>query len=716
MRVSDEGKSSTIQWERIKVSPVAPEPWLRLFSIYMEEGLRFPAIYVARRLRLIDPALGDHIDKQGLSGWESEGAEYSVLLEAVAEKNTTTRDKVSAWLEGNPGDWLCWLYLAALNELKTGNHAQDDVLEKACSREYIEGESRHLLGVWCLKAGLVELAVEHLRRLMDILPVRHGSMMYLGISQMMLGNPVAAEKAFQRASMSNNPQFLMLLSARIYEHNYWQEAISVLKKAVALDLKNVQIRLKLAQMQADVYLLSDCKESLREVFLLDPENLTARKILAGLAGKMGDARLHLSQLEGVHELEANQPASRIVSSIAMTMLYQDDLAPQEVADRHKSLCASLGGSAKEIDSFKNKYDNRRPLKVGYVTGDLHRQHPVCIFMLPLLRELKNANIETHIYHTGTMHDEYTHEAKKCVSRWVSAAEYDDAFLHKAIKNDQIDILLDLAGHTATHRLGVFALRSAPVQVTYLGYPHSTGLPQMDYLIGDNTVSPIEHQSLFSESLLNMPNSVFCWSPVDEYPLPIARATDLPITFGSFNNAIKLTPKTIALWSKVLKAVPGSQLLLKAPSFIDPSASGRLNMLFSDCGVDLGRVKYRGPSELSVMMAEYGDVDIALDPITYNGGTTSLQALWMGVPLITLMGQNFQSRMGASFLKALGKNNWIANDEDHFIKIAISMAGEIKSLRKGRPKLRKAIINSTLGDIKQFAKDYEGILRNAFAQS
>lgn len=714
MRVSDEGKSLTIQWERIKASPVDLEPWMELLSIYMEQGLWFPATYVARRLNLIDSSLSGYIDKQGLPAWRSESSELEALLQTGGAKADAIRIQVLAWLANNPKDWLCWVYLAGLVELNGGDvDAKDNALEQACSLEYLDGETKHLMGLWCLKVGRADIAVGYLGQLVDVRPMRYGSMLHLGLALMMLSNVPAAEKAFTRASMSNSPPFLVLLAERIYEHNYWEQAIEVLKKAIALDSSNSQIRIRLAQLQSDVYMLGDCSATLQEVASLDPGNLDAKKISAGLSGKIGDAHLYLRQLEEEYFLEGGESSSRLISSIAMTMLYQDDLEPQVVADRHTSMCAKLGDIAQPLEAYKN--NQKRPLRVGYVTGDLHRQHPVCIFMLPLLRELKNFNLETYIYHTGSMHDQYTQAAKDSVNRWVSAAHHDDAALHKVIRGDQIDVLIDLAGHTSTHRLGVFAMRSAPMQVSYLGYPHSTGLPQMDYLIGDDVVSPSKHRSLFSESLLNMPNSVFCWSPVDSYPLPIARAIDLPVTFGSFNNAIKLTPKTILLWSKVLHAVPGSRLLLKAPALLDSSASGRVKALFVENGIDLERIECRGPSELSVMMQEYGGVDIALDPVTYNGGTTSLQALWMGVPLITLMGRSFQSRMGASFLTALGESRWIAHDEDDYVKIAISMAGDIKAIRNGRAQLRKKMTQSSLCNIKKFAKDYEAILQKAFAR-
>jgi predicted O-linked N-acetylglucosamine transferase (SPINDLY family) len=282
-------------------------------------------------------------------------------------------------------------------------------------------------------------------------------------------------------------------------------------------------------------------------------------------------------------------------------------------------------------------------------------------------------------------------------------------LQEVIVADEVDILIDLAGHTATHRLGVFAMRAAPVQATFLGYPHSTGLSTIDWLIGDGTVSPAAHAHLFSEGIAQLPGSVFCWAPVDTYPLPNPRPAKAPLVFGSFNNAMKLSPKTLALWAKVLHAVPGSKLLLKAPSLRDDSVQQRFSALLAEQGIGPDRLIFRGPSGLAEMMQAYGDVDIALDPVPYNGGTTTLQALWMGVPVVTLLGENFVSRMGASFLRTLGKPDWVAEDEAGYVAAAVALAAKRVSLRKERAALRDQMMTSPLCDITTYTVQFEQLL-------
>jgi predicted O-linked N-acetylglucosamine transferase (SPINDLY family) len=294
--------------------------------------------------------------------------------------------------------------------------------------------------------------------------------------------------------------------------------------------------------------------------------------------------------------------------------------------------------------------------------------------------------------------------------WREAAKMDDNALRSMILDDSVDVLVDLAGHTSSHRLGVFAMRAAPVQVTFLGYPHSTGLSTIDWIIGDPTVTPAEHSALFSEGIAQLPNSVFCWASVDDYPLPPPRAAGLPPVFGSFNNVMKISPRTVALWARVLKTVPEAQLLLKAPSFREPAVQARFADLFAKNGIARERLIMRGPTGLADMMQEYGDIDIALDTWPYNGGTTSLQALWMGTPLVSLAGGNFVSRMGASFLKSMGRAEWAAYTEDEYVNKAVGLAKTCDELRKSRQSFRSAMEASPLCDIRTYTSDLENLFR------
>lgn len=708
-------------WQRLRLSAQQTALWLDLARDYAKYDLPWQAAYAARQALRLDATLEAEIQSLQIVAWQDATAGDALLGRATLANAALLAEHFHAHVKACPGDWLTWLYLARLLEInadstrnsqaKIQSHTQ--ALAQACALEVIAGESLHWLGVWRLNAGDDQAAVAAFSGLLDIRPVRHGSMMYLAEALLRVGNVAAAEKSFARASLSSNVDFLISLAARVYSHNYWQEAIQVLEKALALSPKNVAGWLALAKIQWEIYQLTDAQNSCRHVLDLNPSNHEVTYLLAALPGRMGDAKAHLAAVQERYAKQSD-PLSRLASSIAMAALYHDELAPAAVADLHRDLCAPIAAAFTAKTDFSNEKNLMRRLRIGYVSGDFHRQHPVNIFMLPVLQKHDHATVEVFIYHTGTMQDEYTRQARACADHWLEAALLDDKTLQQSIISDQIDILIDLAGHTSSHRLGVFALRAAPVQATFLGYPHSTGLSSIDWIVGDATVTPAAHASLFSEGLAQLPGSVFCWAPVDEYALPRTRPASAPVVFGSFNNAMKISPRTIALWAAVLKAVPDARLLLKAPSFRDPGVQQYFADLFAQAGIERQRIEFRGPCGLADMMQEYGDMDIGLDPMPYNGGTTTLQALWMGIPVICMAGGNFVSRMGASFLSTLKHTDWLADDEREYVNIAVRLAARCAELRSSRPAFRAAMAASPLCDITHYTQDIEALYQKMWA--
>jgi len=715
--VGVKNQSVTVLWQRLRLQAAQPLLWQALARQYAKQSLPWQGGYTARQAVRLDASLAPGLHALGLTGWQDAAAGDAQLGRATLPEAAALAQRFSAAIDKQPGDWLTWLYLARLLDMLQKKGATPDgddlrtpehTLQQAQALEPIAGESLHWMGVWRLNAGDARGAVAALSGLLNIRPVRFGSMMVLGEALLRTGNLVAAEKAFARASLSNNAVFLSTLAAKVFVYNYWEEALQVLHKAVGIAPHNADLALQLAKIYWEVYELSKAQEWCHRVEELTPENQEVRFMLVGMPGRMGDANRHFAAVQAEYA-ERKDPLSRLASSVAMVSLYLDSKSANEVARLHRQLCAPIEESYAPRTSFANSRVKGRRLRIGYVTGDLHRQHPVNIFMLPVLQRHSHAQFEIFIYHTGSMHDGYTHQSMACADHWREAIKLDDAALQQTILDDAIDILVDLAGHTSTHRLGVFALRAAPVQATFLGYPHSTGLSRIDWLVGDATVSPAEHAHLFSEGIAQLPGSVFCWAPVDVYPLPPRRPAGVPVVFGSFNNAMKLSPKTIALWAQVLQAVPGSQLLLKAPSLRDAAVQERFAALFAAHGIKAERLIMRGPTGLADMMQEYGDIDIGLDPTPYNGGTTTLQALWMGVPVVTLLGDNFVGRMGASFMRTLGQTDWVATDEAAYVQAAVRLAADLPRVRGGRAQLRAKMAGSALCDIETYVKNFEDLL-------
>ena len=445
--------------------------------------------------------------------------------------------------------------------------------------------------------------------------------------------------------------------------------------------------------------------------VIDLDLAVSAALRASVANRLGDADTALSLYEGL-VAEGNDS---FAPNAAMSLLYADSVTPVEVARRHRALFAGWGQDARSRESFEADPDPDRPLRIGMVSADLHHQHPVNIFLQPLLARWDHATLPLTIYATGQTVDDQTRLARSRAGTWHDVTT---AQLPARVQADGIDILIDLAGHTAGGTMRAFARRMAPVQASFLGYPGSTGVPNIDWLIGDPVVTPPDSDHLCSEQVLRLPNTVFCFAPEVDYPLPnfAAVSRGRPLTFGSFNNIPKLTPRTLRLWVNVLKAVPDSRLLLRAPSFKDAGAVARFHRLFGEQGIPAERLTFRGPVRLDVMMQAYGEVDIALDPFPYCGGTTTLQALWMGVPVLTMQGGQFVSRMGASFMTAAGLPDWIAKDDAAYVAQAAALGQDRQALLDLKRGLRARLLACPGWDADRYAADFGVALRKMWRKT
>lgn len=570
-------------------------------------------------------------------------------------------------------------------------------------RPTLAADTAHRLGQFWLEQGHAAAAEQALRAaLAELAPLSNGSAtdavtrlepeirIDLAGALLRQGHRDAALRELTAASAASAEATLARLASLAFRHNLWQEALQVLQRNVALHPDSPTAAWNLAHLLAECWQMDEAEVALRRAESLG-HMPGVQAMRASIAGRRGDAD---TALRLYRELAAEPGQARqYASSAAMSSLYCDGLSPTEVAALHRELFAPLGQGARARDSFVRAPLAGRRLRLGLVSADFHHQHPVNIFMQPVLRELDRSQFELFVYFTGVSYDEQTRLAQLRAEHWIESTTLNDVQLARRIDADGIDLLLDLAGHTGQQRMRLFAQRAAPVQATYLGYPGSTGVPNIDWLLGDGVVTPVPDDALCSERVIRLPNAVFCYAPEADYPYPVYtdRHAERPLTFGSFNNVPKLTPRTLALWAQVLAAVPGSRLLLKAPSFGDASAVRAFGERLVRLGVDLNRVEFRGPSGLDEMMAEYAQVDIALDPVPYNGGTTSLQAMWMGVPVLTLEGGHFVSRMGASFMGMAGLGDWVARDEADYLETAVRMAGDRQALLELKRGLRARLL-------------------------
>lgn len=399
--------------------------------------------------------------------------------------------------------------------------------------------------------------------------------------------------------------------------------------------------------------------------------------------------------------------------------YDEELEHEELVSEHREWCDRHKRlvRCKPVDLKPGNQPDKR-LRVGYVSPDLG-MHPVGFFAIPVLVEHDPQVVEVFIYsHRNplTQHDSFSMRLQAAVGedhwRWIEKES--TSSLVKRIAEDRIDILVDLAGHSTNNRLDVFSNRAAPVQVSWLGYPHSTWLQNMDYRLSDNIVEPVgKADEMSSEAIYRMPNGFHALEMEPDCPDP-----DAPpclkngyITFGSFNNINKIGSRTIRLWASLLHAVKDSRLLLKHRTMQVLENREGIRSLFTLEGVHPARVAFKGvtPSRYHHLKA-YGQMDIALDPFGYNGTTTTCEALYMGVPVLSLPGDRHASRVSSSLLHRMGLDGWIARDQGHYIRIARHAAENFGILANRRERMRQAYLQSPLADTAGLARDLEQAYR------
>jgi protein O-GlcNAc transferase len=361
--------------------------------------------------------------------------------------------------------------------------------------------------------------------------------------------------------------------------------------------------------------------------------------------------------------------------------------------------------------FINRPRANRRLRIGYVSADF-RTHPVGFFLERVLKAHDPAEVEIFCYSNLDFADEVTERLRQAAHHWRSIAGMTDDAAAEMIEDDAIDILVDLAGHTDGNRLSLFARKPAPVQVTWLGFYGTTGLSRIDYILADRFVAPVGEDSCFTEQGWRLPGCYLCYSPhpFDIPTGPFPAAANGFVTFGSFNKRLKISDQTIAVWAKILNQVDGSRLFLKNTSMADGDSRARITARFAALGIAADRLILEGHSPVAEGLAAYNEVDIALDPFPFGGGTTTADTLWMGVPLVALKGTRWVGRMSQSILAALGLDEWVAENTDAYIALACRLAADIPNRPHLRGELRQRVESSTFCDGASFTRGLEEAYR------
>ena len=404
------------------------------------------------------------------------------------------------------------------------------------------------------------------------------------------------------------------------------------------------------------------------------------------------------------------------SNLLLAMNYADDLDPKTIFLEHQKFNQQHILPIQTVVRHLNDLHPDRPLKVGYLSQDF-RKHSVAYFIEPLLAHHDPQQVQAVGYYAHSQEDEVTHRLQRYTQSWTNCFYLSDEELAEKIRQDRIDILVDLMGHTGKNRILVFARHSAPIQMTYLGYSNTTGLTSIAYRITDRYADP-EGLTYSSETLVRMPESYFCYVPADEtYALPLPSASHREgIIFGSFNHYSKLSPTLLHLWAQLLLALPQAKLLIKARSLEEHSTQQALRDFFEVQGIEPQRL-ICSPfiPKMKEHLSVYHQVDIALDSYPYNGATTTCESLWMGIPVVTLVGQTHVSRMGLSILSTVGLNELIAYTSQEYIDICINLAHNPDRLQNLKAGLREKMKHSSLMDAVSFTRHLEGVYRKIWKE-
>lgn len=587
-------------------------------------------------------------------------------------------------LEIEPGSAEAHNNLGLVMKRRQNLDAALDCFQKALSLRPKFAEVHVNKGSVLQALGQIDAAAQSYRQALDIAPDSAIAHSNYGSVLEQLDKLDLAKASFFRA-LEINPGHadahnnLGLLFSRT---NRLAESIASFERAIKIKPGYADAYANLGGVLKDIGRIAEASETLRRALEIDPDSFLAH-----------------NNLLFIHNYMADLPAEELLAD----------------AQRFGEVAARL---ARPSMHWNNLPDPDRTLRVGFVSGDLSG-HPVGFFLESVLAALTSnpkSKLELFAYPTRTCDDETSAKLRACCKGWRPAMGLSDEALAQRIRADGIDILIDLSGHTGNNRLAMFAWKPAPVQATWLGYFATTGLAAIDYLIADPWTLAPDQEGSFSERIWRLPETRLCFTPpaVDVAVGPLPALVNGYVTFGCFNNLSKMNDAVVALWARVLNAVPDSRLFLKYQQLGEASVRAHTRERFAVHGIESGRLIFENYVPRSNYLAAYHRVDIGLDPFPFPGGTTTAEALWMGVPVLTLAGERFLSRQGVGLLMNAGLPDWIASDPSDYLARAVSHAGDLQRLASLRRGLRQQVLDSPVFDAPRFAGHFEAALRGMWS--
>ncbi|WP_310448007.1 tetratricopeptide repeat protein [Thiobacillus sp.] len=555
-----------------------------------------------------------------------------------------------------------------------------DLYEQICQKDKLDGKAWAMRGIIHGRLNALDDAEHCLKQALKLDPGSHEALKNLGLVYHCKGLPDQAIACYRKA-LAQTPGHIETLYG----------------------LGNVY-----AQGGDQLTLAQQCYE---QVLQHVPQHVGAMLNLANVLAYQGLACQAMPYYRQV--LNASGSHAGIHSNLLLSLHYPQVHDPLAVFEEHLAWASLHEQEDRHLADRALEPSAGRKLRIGYVTPDL-RAHSVAYFFEPLLAHHDRSRFEIYCYVESGRPDATAERLWQLPDVVRNTGGRSDETVVAMIRDDQIDILVDLAGHTDHNRLPVFARKPAPLQITYLGYPNTTGLRAMDYRITDAWADPpgmTEH--LHTEKLVRLDKGFLCFAPPAESPdiTPLPARERGYVTFGSFNVLTKVTPNMLALWAQILTKVPNSRLLIKNRQLTDQILQQRLLARFEAHGVGNERIDMQGLTSKGDHMASYGKVDIALDTYPYNGTTTTCDTLWMGIPVITRAGTSHVSRVGVSLLTRMGLSHLIADADQQYIDHAARLAADLNQLGELRRGLRDRFVRAGLTDGASFTLDFESVYTN-----
>ena len=601
----------------------------------------------------------------------------------------------------------------ALEQHQTGNLAEAErVYREVLAADPDNGDALHLLGMIALQLGRNEVAVELIERSHRLRRPDPVSLNNLGKAYMGLSRPRDAKRCFAKAlalkaDYAETHQNLGVLNTELGRS---KEAERSFRRAIALAPDYADAHYNLAHLLIKLGRFEEAERCCRRALAIKPDFAEAHHNLAVVLSDMG--RLEEAQQCIRRALELRLDYSDARQNLIMWLDFSEFSGMKEHQDERRRWYVMHGKSyAGSITAHDNSRDPDRRLRIGYVSADF-RGHSASYIFSPMIRHHDRSQFELYCYSNVEHEDDATLRFRKSAEQWRSILGVSDEALAEQIRGDRIDILVDLSGHSAGNKLLAFARKPAPVQITAWGHATGTGMDTMDYFLADPVLVPENERRHFAEEVIDLPCCVCYEAPAyapEVSALPSLQSTSF--TFSCVNKIEKISDRILRVWARILGEMPESRLLFKDQKLDDSGIRERLYRRLGKFGPDRDRLLLLGKSLHPEHLKIYHRADLALDPFPHGGGTSSLEALWMGVPVITLAGSTVPSRLSASILTALDMQDWIAHSDEEYVRKAVDAARDPHHLAQTRAQLRTRMSQSILGDVQRYALSVETVYRS-----